>query len=390
MAEIADESWWIKIGAMYDGSGFKAAIGGIFDLRRAAEGLYESFRKVIDANSDLYLTARYLNVPTDALQTWERAFRLMGGSADEARGAIASLNFVYDRLRLGMDSGAAEIAARLHLTPDDLLSFENILRGLNRVYNELWQGDYGGFKVLADQLGLSETAILMVTQNTRDFNRLLKESNAIPLIPEHQLRASRELTKQFEMLKIAWESFKSSLISTAAPSLSELMDRLTEVLLDPETINNARELFANLERGINQLASNENLDKLQEFFGGMLDLVKASGTVAGWIGGGARWAGGAVGSVVGFLTKDQELAELQRRNLARQNPDISMGTSLVSALNPLPRIWSVANPGNLVQYINIDGRDKSPAEIGQAVVEAGKTGYDYERSIQTTSDTTLR
>ena len=366
MAEVADESWWIKIGAMYDGSGFKAAIGGIYDLRRAATNLYEAFRKVIDANSDLYLSAKYLNVPTDTLQTWERAFRLMGGSADEARDAISSLNFVYDKLRLGMDQGAAETAARLFLRPEELTSFENIMKGLNRSYNEIFQGDYGAFKTLAEQLGLSQSAILMVTQNTQDFNRLLKEANRIPLIPEHQLRAARELNKQFTQLKITWESFKASLISTALPGLNTVFQRLGEILQNPELMDRLQEVFKSLEEGFNRLATDENITTF-------LNLVDKSADVLikllDWGASGTKW--------VADRWEKNEAIDEQIKAQTGLTHEQRLSGALMGSFGGYALAYdnNAAGTVNVTQNITIDGA-KDPAAVGKEVVEQGRQGYE--------------
>lgn len=366
MAEVADESWWIKIGAMYDGSGFKAAIGGLYDLRRAATNLYEAFRKVIDANSDLYLSAKYLNVPTDTLQTWERAFRLMGGSADEARDAISSLNFVYDKLRLGMDQGAAETAARLFLRPEELTSFENIMKGLNRSYNEIFQGDYGAFKTLAEQLGLSQSAILMVTQNTQDFNRLLKEANRIPLIPEHQLRAARELNKQFTQLKITWESFKASLISTALPGLNTVFQRLGEILQNPELMDRLQEVFKSLEEGFNRLATDENITTF-------LNLVDKSADVLikllDWGASGTKW--------VADRWEKNEAIDEQIKAQTGLTHEQRLSGALMGSFGGYALAYdnNAAGTVNVTQNITIDGA-KDPAAVGKEVVEQGRQGYE--------------
>lgn len=358
---VAAESWWIKIGAMYDGSGFKAAAGGMLDVTRSANKLLSTFRKIIDTNSDLYLSARYLNMPSDALQGWERAFRLMGGTAEEASSAIGNLNFVYDKLRLGMDTGAAEIAARLHLTQDDLLSFDNIMVGLNRSYNEMFKGDYGGFKVLAEQLGLSRTAIQLVTQSTGEFNSIRREATSIPMISDEQLRSARELDKMLTKLSIAWDTFKSKLISATFPGLEKLLDNVQNVLLDPKVISAAEELFSVIENGFKSLAADEETTKL---INNLAKLTGGAVTVARWTSKGVNYttdkvegAGGAIGTIVGT-------AETQGLSGVAQ----LFGLDLVA--DSIKRRFQDGQqyaPVDVVQNITIDGA-KDPEAIGTEVV----------------------
>lgn len=388
MAETADESWWLKVGIMYDKSGFRSAALAMLDLKKAAIGIGEAFRKVVDVNSDLYNTAKYLGVTTNDLQIWERAFKLIGGSADEARGAISSLNFVYDKLRLGMDSGAAEIGARLGLTPEDYTSFESMMRGLNRTYNEMFKGDYGGFKVLAEQLGLSKSAMLLVTQSTEEYEATLRRAGRTPLIPEHQLRAARELDKMFTDLTIKWDVFKSKLLSAAMPGVERLFKRLEEFMSNPETINNLEAFFRQLEISINALASNENLKDLISLLD---DLVKAGAQVVEWgvdIGKfakfGAEYYGDKAGKAVGGFER-----------FTSEHPTLAKGAQYVTtSMNPVITIGGAALAGTkqLIQNIVIDGA-ANPKEVGQAVVDAMKQAYGLDsnssmRTIDTMKATT--
>lgn len=360
---IAAESWWIKIGAMYDGSGFKAAAGGMLDVTRSAQKLLATFRKIVDTNSDLYLSARYLNMPADALQGWERAFKLMGGTADEAASAIGNLNFVYDKLRLGMDSGTAEIAARLHLTQEDLLSFDNIMVGLNRSYNEMFKGNYGGFKVLAEQLGLSQTAIQLVTQSTEDFNKIRREASSIPMISDEQLHAARELDKMFTKLSITWDAFKSKLVAATFPGLEKLFDSLQNVLMDPKVIASVEELFTTIENGFKSLAGDE---KASELIGNLAKITEGGITVAKWTGQAvdytidkAEGAGGTIGTLVGTAQTSGWTGVSRLLGLDLVAEYVKNGFKSEAAYAPV----------DVTQNITIDGT-KDPEAVGAAVVDS--------------------
>lgn len=363
MAEVASESWWIKLGVMYDKSGFKAAIGGMLDLKRMATNLADAFRRVVDANSDLYNTARYLNVTTGQLQTWERAFRLIGGSADEARGAIANLNFVYDQLRLGMGGEKAEIGARLHLNQDDFLTFETMMEALNRSFNTFFQGDYGAFKTLAEQLGLSEHALLLVTQSTEDFQRTIRRANSIPLIPEHQLKAARELQEQFVKLSISWDNFKSRIVSASFPALSKIFKDLERIMDDPQMQEGLVRFFETLEKGFNDLADDESITKLID---NLATLSTAAIKVLNWgakgIGAtvkGAKNAGSAIGNVVGTYETNGLGGVANMFGL-----DI-VADKMAGAFSQM------SGASNTTMYVTINGA-KNPQDVKRAVVEAGK------------------
>lgn len=367
MAETAAESWWIKVGVLYDKSGFKGVVGGMLDIKRAAAGLYDAFRKVVDVNSDLYNTARYLNVSTNDLQIWERAFRLIGGSAEDARSAISSLNFVYDKLRLGLDQGAAETGARLGLTPEDYTSFDRMLKALNTAYNTMYQGDYGGFKVLAEQLGLSESAMLLVTQSTRDFESTLNRAQRIPLIPEHQLKAARELSMLFTEMSTKWDVFKAKLLSTSMPALTKVFERIGEALSNPEVLNGIERMFTQLESGFNKLASDDNITKLIDALG---TIAEATLTVAKW---------GATG--LDYTVKTAQDTGATLGNVAGK---VEQGSGLADALE-LPQLWNMLTGRSsieMVQNINIDGA-QSPRAVAEEVADVTRQGLDANSSMRT-------
>ena len=251
MAEVAGESWWIKLGVMYDKSGFKAAAFGMTDLKTIAEGLANTFKKVIDANTDMYYASRTLNMSSRDLQIWERTFKLVNSSAEDARATIDNLNYTYNELLLGMGGAKAEAAARLHLLPDDLLNMETAMEALNRSFNTTFKGDRGFFTPLARQLGLSEGAINLVTLSIDEYHAKLKKASSIPLIPESQIKAARDLKEMFTQLSIQWDNFKASVMSASFPALSKFFKDLEHVLTDPEFQKGLSEFFKQMEEGFN-------------------------------------------------------------------------------------------------------------------------------------------
>lgn len=288
MAEVAAESWWIKLGVMFDKSGFKTAIIGMSDLKSMAQGLADTFKKVVDANTDLYYTSHALNMSTKDLQIWERTFQFVGGTVDEARQNINNLNYAYEELILGMSGAKAEAAARLHLLPEDLLSMESAMSALNRVYNDpnYFNRNRGFFTPLARQLGLSNSAIELVTLSVDEYQAKLKKASSIPLIPENQIKAARELKEQFTQLTLQWENFKSALISTSLPAISTLFKDIESVMTNKEFQKGLSQFFIELEKGfssfINDVDHKQLIEDLKVISEATLEILKvtAKGTSA--------------------------------------------------------------------------------------------------------------
>lgn len=379
MAEVASESWWIKLGVMYDKSGFKAAIGGMFDLRRAASNLADTFKKVVDANSGLYTTSKYLNVSTNQLQIWERAFRLVNGTVDEARQNIENLNYAYDELRLGMGGQKAEIAARLHLNPDDLVTFETAMDALNRSFNTYFQGDRGTFTVLAKQLGLSQSAIYLVTSSMKEYHDRLRRAASIPLIPEHQLKAARDLQEQFEKLKISWDNFKASVMSASFPAINKLFQDIEKAMSNPEVQKGLVQFFDTIEKGFNKLIEDVDHKKLIE------DLAAISRFGIKGLGAVAETAEDIDHVVQGWKyikNRNQIEAEAAARGKEMlKNLDLrpQAGMTYVNGV-ALPATTPAQTAMQIMNYntFNINGA-KNPESVGKAVVNE----LEAQRAVQT-------
>lgn len=387
---IAGESWWLKVGVLYDKSGFKAVGLGMLDLAKAANGVYDTFKKVVDVNSDLYNTSRYLNISSRDLQIWERAFRFIGSSADDARSSINSLNFVYDKLRLGLDSGAAEIGARLRLKPEDYLSFDRMMKALNRSYNEYFKGDIGTFRTLAEQLGLSKGALLLVTQSSGEYARTMQEAESIPVIPERQLKSARDLDKLFTRLSITWTNFKAQLVSATFPGLEKLLKYMEDVFKDPNTVKQAQALFDSLEKGFTDLATSENTRDLVESLRALGQIITGVGRFAGGVvhatEGAATAAGTAKGTIesagIGVATKrflkwffgDQQMAKTS-----------SYGLGMADY-----RKWvqpSQAQAGNTTvnATVNINGA-RDPQAVGEETADAiNRLASENARAVERTA-----
>lgn len=262
MAEVAGESWWIKLGVMYDKSGFKAAAFGMTDLKNIAESLANTFKKVVDANTDMYYASRTLNMSSRDLQIWERTFKLVDSTAEDARATIDNLNYTYNELLLGMGGAKAEAAARLHLLPDDLLNMETAMEALNRSFNTTFKGDRGFFTPLARQLGLSEGAINLVTLSIDEYQAKLKKASLIPLIPENQIKAAKDLKEMFTQLSIQWENFKASVVSASFPTLSKFFKDLEKVLTNKEFQKGLAEFFKQLEEGFSSFVKDTDTKQL--------------------------------------------------------------------------------------------------------------------------------
>lgn len=314
------ESWFVKLGVLFDGTGFKKFGIAAFDVKKVVSGLADSFKKITATSADLFNSARYLNMSTDRLQVWERAFGLIGGSAEDARSAINSLNFAFDKLRLGQGGEIATLAARLKLRPEDLTSFETMIEALNRSYNTYYKDNYGQFKVLAEQMGLSKSAILFVTQSVENYQRTIKRAGSIPLISERQLKAFRSLQSRFFLFSKRFELFKAQAAGTFAPALDRMLGRLEELMKDKEfnkALNNAFNAF---EKMFNEMARTENIEAFVKVAQAAVDVLTALINVAAKVPDAMGLVGDALGTAVGTFGNYLDRRVMQARENIEKDP----------------------------------------------------------------------
>ena len=368
---VAGESWWLKVGILYDKSGFRAASLGMLDVKNSAKEVYNAFRGVVSVNSDLYTSAKYLNMSTGDLQKWQRAFVLMNSSTEDAENSIKNLNFAYERLQLGMDSGLASIGARLQLKPEDYLSFDRMMSALNRSFNENFSQNRGAFQVLAEQMGLSKGALSLVMQSAAEFKRTMQEAGSVPFIPEREIKSARELDRLFARISIRWDNFKSRILTATFPGLENLFKQFEKVLDDPEITKKTTAFFDSMSEGLLKITEDKKIKDFIDTFGGLLDIVKGVGTVAGWTAKAAGSVGGAAGSVGGFLQSGNKWEQIKR--FYRESTDSLQGSSASMAL--MPAGWGApyaAGPSNSTNTNNITvnvGGGADPNATGQAVAD---------------------
>lgn len=302
MAENS-ESWFVKLGVLFDGTGFKKFGIAAFDVKKTITNLYDTFKKVSAMGGDLSRTSRYLDISSDRLQVWERAFGLMGGSAEDARSAINSLNFAFDKLRLGEGGGLAQVAARLRLRPEDLTSFETMIEALNRSYNTYFKDNYGQFKVLAEQMGLSKSAILMVTQSAQEYQRTMQRASSIPLLKPHHLKAFESLEKRFFLFSKRFDIFKAQMASSFAPAFDRILGKLEELFNNPELNSGMQNMMDSFEKLFNELANTENLEAFGKVVTAVAEALVFLTKAAAKVPKAMEWIGDKLGTFHGWVEK---------------------------------------------------------------------------------------
>ena len=307
------ESWFIKLGVLFDGTGFKKFGIAAFDVKKVVTGLFDSFKKISAMGGDLYRTSKYLDISSDRLQLWENAFSSIGGNAEDARSAIDSLNFAFDKLRLGEGGGLATVAARLRLRPEDLTSFETMIEALNRSYNTYFKGSYGQFRELAKQMGLSKSAILMVTQSTEEYQRTMRRAGSVPILRQRHLKAFESLEKRFFLFSKRFDIFKAQMASSLAPALDRVLSKVEKLFSDPNMNKGISDMVDSFERLFNELANTENLEAFEKLASATVKtlelLIKVAAKIPEVMEKTSDWLGSRVGSV--SVDKDVKVAHAE-------------------------------------------------------------------------------
>lgn len=274
VAGTAATSWFVKLGVIFSDTGYKLFDKSTKTTKNTVKGLYDTLRTVSKENANLYNTAKYLNISSERLQIWQRAFGLLGYSAADANEAISSLNFAFDKLRLGEGGNIAAIAGRLKLRPEDLKSFETMMTALNKTFNLNFKDQFGIFKTLAQQLGLSESAIIAITQDSKEFLHTMHQAQSVPIISKEGIKNFREIEKRYFLFSEKYRIWKKKLGESLSPVALNILKRLEKLMDNKELTTKLEKILKDFGGLIEKFLSPETIDGIARLVEMLMPLLE--------------------------------------------------------------------------------------------------------------------
>lgn len=158
--------------------------------------------------------AHSIDMATERVSVWEMAVQSMGGTAQDARSALAALNAEYTNYMLtGRAVHDADLAA-MGISANDLQSPEQLALALAERRNNMTQRE---FTARLQRMGLPDSFIRTISQGRRGVEELLDSMQRVGPVTERDARAAIEFERQ-------WSILTNRLRSELRPVLTWLVD----------------------------------------------------------------------------------------------------------------------------------------------------------------------
>ena len=201
------------------GAGITASLGA------AGFGFAKFITGVASDTAELGRLAEDLGVSTNALESFSRAFDVVGAGAGTAVDTIRTLTKEVEAFKLGR--GNIEEFGILGFSPqqfgDDALENFDVIR---EKFNQL---DKAQQLYFVTQIGLSEKSLRVLRLNRKEYSELLKTSNQAPLATKQQIASSERYERNIKRLGQSFTSFKRELVSGVTPAFVKFTDGLTKL-----------------------------------------------------------------------------------------------------------------------------------------------------------------
>lgn len=166
--------------------------------------------------------AQTVDMATESVSVWEMAVQSMGGSAQDARSALAALNAEYTSYMLtGRAVHDADLAA-MGISARDLQSPEQLALALAERRNSMTQRE---FTARLERMGLPPSFIRTLSQGRRGVEELLAQMERVGPVTERDARAAIEFERQ-------WSILTNRLRNELRPVLTWLVDHALPWIAD--------------------------------------------------------------------------------------------------------------------------------------------------------------
>lgn len=158
--------------------------------------------------------AQSMDLATERVSVWEMAVQSMGGTAQDARAALAALNAEYTSYMLtGRAAHDADLNA-MGISARDLQSPEELALALAERRNNMTRRE---FTARLQRMGLPDSFIRTLAEGRRGVEQLLDQMQRVGPVTERDARAAMELERQ-------WSILTNRLRSELRPALTWLVD----------------------------------------------------------------------------------------------------------------------------------------------------------------------
>lgn len=178
-------------------SRLKNEIIGLFLVVAGGRSLAGLAQDLIHGAAETGRFGQAIGMATEKVSVWEMAVQSMGGTAQDARAALAALNSEYTSYMLtGRAAHDADLAA-MGISARDLQSPEQLALALSERRNNMTQRE---FTARLQRMGLPDSFIRTLAQGRQGVEALLDQMQRVGPITERDAQAAIEFERQWSIL----------------------------------------------------------------------------------------------------------------------------------------------------------------------------------------------
>lgn len=192
----------------------KNEIVGLFLVVAGARSLGGLITDLIHGNAETGRFAANIGLATEEMSAWEGAVRSMGGTAEDARAALAALNAEYTSYML---TGRAVHEADLNALGISARDLQNPTELAMTLAERSEHMDRRQFTARLQRIGLPDSFIRTLVQGKQATRELIAEQYRLGVVTERDSRAAQEAERQ-------WANLTTQLRGELRPALTWLVE----------------------------------------------------------------------------------------------------------------------------------------------------------------------
>lgn len=356
---------------------FIAKLGGLALGGVGIKGL----TNVYDEALKIQNLAESWNLPVEKVSAFTNAFSLLGGSTDDALGAIDKLQNLSNQLKFDSSGALRELSAVIgtNLFNKD---YQGAIDALRQNFGAL---NTDAQKKVVDMLGIDNLPFLrMLKQSDEEYEETNKKAQEFGVLTEKTTQSLRSMEISLSTIRQAFQAVSYSVLEKLAPVLDKISAGMERVALSPEVktgivgilgavtllwqnwdkvsqafkdylaesprlqqfIAGTKELFSDLAGVIKDLYDwvVENFDVFIEFFKGAGEIYEK---IIGGINDGGAWLGDKFADLMGWGKRSGPIEYIPQLNAPNYQPSLAQTRINNAATNDNSRN-STVNVGSVV------------------------------------------
>lgn len=203
-------------------------VGGFLLLLAGANSLKNFVGDMLTGDAATGRFAANIGMATERVSVWENAIKQVGGSAQDAQGAIRALSNIFQEYQLLGDNSKSGDLAFFGLRERDLKNPDEALMKLAERGEGLKGERRAEFTMRLNRLGLNDSMVTLLAKGRQPLEQMLDGIEKAGVATDESAKAAQDL--EAEMAKLA-QSIQGA-VRPAVSDIAEWFTKLTAIIRD--------------------------------------------------------------------------------------------------------------------------------------------------------------